>query len=110
MDKRAEEFKERVGLTPEEMARLLWDEDGILRDSNHSHNARTIAQAATNKVLNDPDVVLIDREKQIPNIPEFQYDAAENRPYLVRGALNYSKMLTNYYKVIPLAGKKEEKR
>ena len=46
--------------------------------------------------------VVIKGERELPAIPEFLYDKEEYRPYLKRGAINYSKMLTGYVAVEPL--------
>ena len=54
------------------------------------------------QILSHPDLALIDR-RELPDIPEFEYDDEEYIPYLQRGAINYTKMLTNYYHIIPLA-------
>ena len=40
-------------------------------------------------------------EAELPEIPDFQYDKEEYRPYLRRGAINYSKLLkNNWVKVV----------
>ena len=54
-------------------------------------------------------IAIVEVDGELPLIPEFQYDEEEYRPYLKRGAINYSKMLSGYtHKVIHVAQEKEE--
>jgi len=39
--------------------------------------------------------------QNLPEIPEFQYDDPEKREWLKRGAINYSKLLSDWVKCLP---------
>lgn len=45
---------------------------------------------------------IIAKDQTLPEIPGFQYDKEEYRPYLIRGAINYSKLLSGFKWVMPL--------
>ena len=78
----------------------------------HPLNRReTINQILSIKVYKDYTIKdLIERglivadDQSLPEIPEFQYDEEDKRKWLKRGAINYSKMLSNWRKVIPKEG------
>ena len=52
-------------------------------------------------ILSLPGIRIEAEDQSLPDIPEFGYDKEEYRPYLRRGAINYSKMLTNWVKCLP---------
>ena len=43
--------------------------------------------------------VQLAEDQNLPAIPEFQYDKQEDRELLKRGAINYSKMLSDFRRV-----------
>ena len=43
-------------------------------------------------------------DQELPDIPEFTYDSTFKRTWLKRGAINYSKLLTNFVKVLEVKG------
>lgn len=51
------------------------------------------------KACKDMDMAFVDRDAELPEIPDFQYDAEDVRLWLKRGAINYSKMLGSWQKV-----------
>jgi hypothetical protein len=51
------------------------------------------------KVFKVAGGVFLDPDQNLPLIPDFQYDKKEDRKLLRRGAINYSKMLTNFRKI-----------
>jgi hypothetical protein len=51
-------------------------------------------------ILSIPNLAIIDPKAKLPEIPDFEYDLGEIRPYLRRGAINYSKMLSGWVKRI----------
>lgn len=112
-----EEFIQRVHLMDEEMTAVIkklkivepiWDSEKgewVHGELWQRHNA--IAQAATNKVLNDPDVVLIDRERKLPNAPMPCPEPIPNDVYFYRGYERAKEDYAGYLPVILLAGEKE---
>ena len=60
MNKKVEELIERVRLTPKEIGKII--EDIPKKEWNPLNLVNSIAQAQLNKVLNDGDLALIDRE------------------------------------------------
>ena len=46
--------------------------------------------------------VVIQVERELPEIPKFEYDHPQYRGLLQRGAINYSKLLAGYVPVEPL--------
>lgn len=53
------------------------------------------------QIISIKGLLIKDDDQVLPEIPEFQYDEEEYRPYLRRGAINYSKMLRDdWVKVI----------
>lgn len=52
---------------------------------------------------------IIAKDQTLPEIPGFQYDKEEYRPYLIRGAINYSKLLSGFKWVMPLQNLMEGK-
>ena len=46
------------------------------------------------------EVVVVDNKAELPPIPDFRYDKEEDRELLRRGAINYSKLLSGWRKVV----------
>lgn len=79
--------KERV---EEEMARLV--------SNGRAHN--TLSFELADQILSIPSLAILSDDQSLPEMPDFQYDEEEHRPYLKRGAINYSKLLANFKRVI----------
>ncbi len=47
-----------------------------------------------------PLLAVLAKDQTPPAIPDFQYDKTEDRPLLKRGAINYSKMLGGWKRVV----------
>jgi len=55
-------------------------------------------QKDADQILSLDGICIKSDDQSLPEIPEFQYDKEEHRPYLKRGAINYSKMLVGWVK------------
>jgi hypothetical protein len=82
-----EQVKERIAL-------IIEDAIGLGMELTPTVNL------CVDSILSDPNIAILSSDQTLPEIPEFQYDKAEDRPLLKRGAINYSKMLTGWRKVV----------
>ena len=68
---------------------------------------REIIQIQVDKILKADRIRIEADDQSLPEIPKFQYEESERkRGWLQRGAINYSKMLSNWVKCLPREGKK----
>src|SRR3990172_152762 len=49
-------------------------------------------------ILALPDIEVRTENQTLPEIPSFAYDKEDERPLLIRGAINYSKLFTDWVK------------
>jgi len=62
-------------------------------------SAWEVAKSLADQILSIKGVLIESEHPDVPEIPEFGYDPEEYRPYLKRGAINYSKLLSGFCKV-----------
>lgn len=76
MNKQVKELVERVGLTPEEIQVSIadWEQDRYYGKTQDTSSINYTLKAQVDKVLNDPDLALIDRERYkrvLPNADRY---------------------------------------
>ena len=56
-----------------------------------------VLHGCVDSILSIPNIAVVDREAKLPDIPSFGYDDINKIPILQRGAVNYSKLISDGY-------------
>ncbi len=96
MKTKEQELKEALALiTCEHCQTEIPACEGLCDEAKQIANEQIEVLKAHGCVLKDPD-------QTMPEIPSFEYDKEDDRKLLRRGAINYSKLLTMFVRVIEL--------
>jgi len=89
----------------EQIARLEWEHSTAHLHAEARQNVwekwKDAYLEQADAILALPDIEVRAENQSLPEMPPFAYDKDDERPLLIRGAINYSKLLTDWVKVIP---------